>query len=413
MTRTRNANLLIILILGALSTVSPFSIDMYLPAFPQIANDLKTTQAEISLSVSGYFVGLACGQLFYGPLLDRFGRKPPLYAGLSLFVLASIGCATARSPEVFIAFRLLQAIGGCSAQVGAIAMVRDFFPVEESAKIISLLILVLSVSPLFAPSLGGFVAASAGWQWIFIILAGFALIAMILIRTLLPEGHQPDRGISLRPAAIVSGFRDIIVNRQFYTYAFAGAFSFAGLFVYVTGAPIIFIGVFHLDPRTFGLIFAGLACAGIGGSQLNIWLSRWHQDKKIFRTAIIGQNVMMLVILIGTFLGWYGLAANIALLLIYLPFGGVSYPNAAAIALAPFSRNVGSASALLGFIQMGVGAAASSVIGLLHASSSLPIYAVMAASALIGLGILLISEAGVQNWRNGRSGDSGRDDVRP
>jgi len=137
-TRTRNANLLIILILGALSTVSPFSIDMYLPAFPQIANDLNTTQAEISLSVSGYFVGLACGQLFYGPLLDRFGRKPPLYAGLSLFVLASVGCATARSPEVFIAFRLLQAIGGCSAQVGAIAMVRDFFPVEESAKIISL-----------------------------------------------------------------------------------------------------------------------------------------------------------------------------------------------------------------------------------------------------------------------------------
>jgi DHA1 family bicyclomycin/chloramphenicol resistance-like MFS transporter len=144
-TRSRNANLLIILILGALSTVSPFSIDMYLPAFPQIAHDLNTSQAEISLSVSGYFVGLACGQLFYGPLLDRFGRKPPLYAGLSLFVLASVGCATARSPEVFIAFRLLQAIGGCGAGVGALAMVRDFFPVEESAKIISLLILVISV----------------------------------------------------------------------------------------------------------------------------------------------------------------------------------------------------------------------------------------------------------------------------
>ena len=162
---------LIILILGALSTVSPFSIDMYLPAFPQIAHDLGTTPAEISLSVSGYFIGLALGQLFYGPLLDRFGRKRPLYAGLSLFVVASLGCLTARSPGLFIAFRLLQALGGCVAQVGAIAMVRDFFPVEESAKILSLLFLVLSVSPLFAPTIGSFVATTVGWPWIFVILA--------------------------------------------------------------------------------------------------------------------------------------------------------------------------------------------------------------------------------------------------
>jgi DHA1 family bicyclomycin/chloramphenicol resistance-like MFS transporter len=413
MSDTSRRNLLIILILGALSTVSPFSIDMYLPAFPQIARDLGTTQAGISLSVSGYFIGLACGQLFYGPLLDRFGRKPPLYAGLSLFVLASIGCATARSPEVFIAFRLLQALGGCAAQVGAIAMVRDFFPVEESAKIISLLILVLSVSPLFAPSVGGFVTASIGWHWIFVILAGFALIVMILIRTLLPEGHKPDPGISLHPAAIASGFRDIITNPQFYTYAFSGAFSFAGLFVYVTGAPIIFIGVFHLEPRAFGLIFAALACAGIGGSQLNIWLSRRHQDKKIFRTAVIGQNVTILVVLLGTFLGWYGLVANIVLLLMYLPFGGVSYPNAAAIALAPFSRNVGSASALLGFIQMGIGALASTGVGLLHASSALPIYAVMAAASVIGLGILSVSLARAQDQRTRPEGSEDRPDVSP
>ena len=134
MTRSRSGNLIIILILGALSTVSPFSIDMYLPAFPQIAHDLGTTQPEISFSVSGYFIGMALGQLFYGPLLDRFGRKRPLYAGLGLFVLASIGCMTARSPDIFIAFRLLQAFGGCAAGVGAVAMVRDFFPAEESRK---------------------------------------------------------------------------------------------------------------------------------------------------------------------------------------------------------------------------------------------------------------------------------------
>jgi MFS transporter, DHA1 family, multidrug resistance protein len=393
MTRTRRSNFLIILILGALSTVSPFSIDMYLPAFPQIAHDLGTTPAEISLSVSGYFIGLALGQLFYGPLLDRFGRKPPLYAGMSLFVAASIGCMTVRSPGLFIAFRLLQAVGGCVAQVGAVAMVRDFFPVEESAKILSLIILVLSVSPLFAPSIGSFFATTVGWPWIFVSLAAYAFIVMAVIGLFLPEGHKADPDISLRPRAIADEFLKIITRPEFYTYAVGGAFSFAGLFVYVTGSPIIFINTFHVTPRVYGLIFALLACGFIAGSQFNIWLSRRHQDRKIFRNALICQNIVVLILLTGTALGWYGLTANVALLLLYLPFCGVAYPNAAAIALSPFSKNVGSASALLGFIQMGIGALASTGVGLLHAASSLPIYAVMAATAVIGLAILLMNQS--------------------
>lgn len=392
MTRTRGANFLLILMLGALSTVSPFSIDMYLPAFPQIAHDLGTTPAGISLSVSGYFIGLAFGQLFYGPVLDRFGRKPPLYVGLGLFVVASIGCATARSPEAFIAFRLLQALGGCGAGVGALAMVRDFFPVNESAKIISLLILVISVSPLLAPSLGTFITATAGWQWIFAVLAAYALILVAVLALALPEGHKPDRRISLHPAAIIGEFRIIIALPQFWVYAIAGAFSFAGLFVYVTGAPIIFLGAYHLDRAAFGLVFAGLACSFIGGSQLNIWLSKWHQNQKIFQVALICQTVIIAVILAGTWRGWYGLPSNIVLLLLYLPFCGMAYPNAAALALAPFNRNVGSASALLGFLQMVIGAVASTGVGLFHATASLPIYAAMAASAFIGLVILIANQ---------------------
>jgi DHA1 family bicyclomycin/chloramphenicol resistance-like MFS transporter len=392
MTRARPPNLLIILILGALSTLSPFSIDMYLPAFPQIARDLGTTPAQISFSVSGYFIGLALGQLVYGPLLDRFGRKPPLYAGLSLFVVASLGCIAVRSPGLFIAFRLLQALGGCVAQVGAIAMVRDFFPARESAKILSLLILVLSVSPLFAPTIGGLVATTVGWAWIFVILGAFALFLIIVIGLLLPEGHQPDTEISLRPRAILKGFVAIIRHPQFYTYAFAGAFAFAGLFVYVTGSPIIFIDSFHVDPRGYGLIFAALAMSFIGGSQLNIWLTRRHADRKIFRLAVICQNIVILVILGGTLGGWYGLTANIVLLMLYLPFCGMAYPNAAAIALEPFSKNIGSASALLGFLQMSIGAFASTGVGFLRASSAAPIFTVMAATAVIGLVILLANE---------------------
>jgi MFS transporter, DHA1 family, multidrug resistance protein len=392
MTRTTRSRALIILILGALSTLSPFSIDMYLPAFPQIARDLGTTPAQISFSVSGYFIGLALGQLFYGPLLDRFGRKRPLYAGLSLFVAASLGCIAVRSPGLFIALRLLQALGGCVAQVGAIAMVRDFFPARESAKILSLLILVLSVSPLFAPTIGGLVATTIGWAWIFVILAAFALFLIIVIGLLLPEGHQPDAEISLRPRAVLKGFVAIIRHPQFYTYAFGGAFAFAGLFVYVTGSPIIFIDSFHVDPRGYGLIFAALAMSFIGGSQLNIWLTRRHGDRKIFRLAVICQNIVTLVILGGTLGGWYGLTANIVLLMLYLPFCGMAYPNAAAIALEPFSKNIGSASALLGFLQMSIGAFASTGVGFLQASSALPIFAVMAATAVIGLVILLANE---------------------
>ena len=195
-----------------------------------------------------------------------------------------------------------------------------------------------------------------------------------------------------RIRAVFREFGKIIALPQFRTYAIGGAFSFAGLFVYVTGAPIIFISAFHVDPRTFGLIFAGLACAFIGGSQFNIWLSRRHQDRKIFRTALIVQNIVMLVIVFGTAFGWYGLTANVVLLLLYLPFCGMAYPNAAAIALAPFNKNVGSASALLGFLQMGIGALASTSIGLLHSNATLPIFVVMAVTAVIGLLILLAGQ---------------------
>src|SRR5580698_10079574 len=177
---------LIIIILGALSTISPFAIDMYLPAFPEMAGALHTSGARISLSVSSYFAGLAAGQLFYGPLLDRFGRKPPLYAGLVLFAVASFLCMGAHSSKWLAAMRFLQALGGCGAQVASMAMVRDFFPVEETAKIISLLILILGVSPLLAPTVGGLVATHLGWQWVFIILAIVACLNIAFVYWYLP-----------------------------------------------------------------------------------------------------------------------------------------------------------------------------------------------------------------------------------
>src|SRR5581483_11027905 len=272
MSHPSHNRLLIILILGSLSTLSPFAIDMYLPAFPQIADAMHVSTAKVSLSVSSYFAGFAAAQLFYGPLLDRFGRKIPLFAGLALFAAASLLCLAARSVEWLVALRFVQAVGGCAAQVAAMAMVRDFFPVQETARIISWLILILGVSPLLAPSVGGVVAAHLGWRWVFIILAMVALLNLLICWLLLPDGHKPDKSVSLRLRPILGNYRAVLGERQFTVFAVSSAFAFAGLLAYVAGSPIIFMEVYRVNARDFGLIFAGLATGFIGSNQINVLL---------------------------------------------------------------------------------------------------------------------------------------------
>jgi DHA1 family bicyclomycin/chloramphenicol resistance-like MFS transporter len=361
---------------------------MYLPAISQIAQELSTTPARVSMSISSYFIGLGAGQLFYGPMLDRFGRKPPLYIGLLLFIGASIGCLESKTVEVLIAFRLLQALGGCVAQVDALAMVRDFFPVEESSRIISMLILILGVSPLLAPTVGSIIATTLGWKWIFLLLAIIVAAIMLVVFRYLPQGHQPDPSISFRPRHVIASFWAIFSNRQFRSYALAGAFSFCSLFVYVTGSPIIFMDGFHVSPRMYGGIFALLTAGFIGGNQVNIWLSRRHQDHKLFRIALYCQTLVAGAFLIDVLAGG-GLAATMVLLFLFLSCVGITYPNAAAIAMAPFSSNAGSAAALLGAIQLGVGAALSSGVGLLNAKNSVPIAVLMSGATFTGLVIFL------------------------
>jgi DHA1 family bicyclomycin/chloramphenicol resistance-like MFS transporter len=382
----------IILILGALSTISPFAIDMYLPAFPGIAAALHTSTAKISLSISSYFAGLAAGQLVYGPLLDRFGRKLPLYAGLTLFIVASLLCLFSRSVEWLVAMRFVQALGGCAAQVAAMAMVRDFFPVHETAKIISLLILILGVSPLLAPTVGGFVSVHLGWQWVFIILAVVAFLNLVVVNWYLPEGHPPDRGISLQPLPILRNFAAVLKEPQFITYALAGAFAFAGLLVYVAGSPIIFMEVFHVSARTFGAIFAGLSVGFIGSNQVNVLLLRKFTSEQIFRGALLVECPVALLFLAGTHYGWFGLGMTVALLFVSLSSLGLAYPNAAALALVPFDRNIGSASAMLGFLQIGVSGLASASIGIFDSHGMLPVTIILAATSWTGLAILIIGK---------------------
>ena len=368
---------------------------MYLPAFPDIAVALHTSTARVSLSVASYFAGLAVGQLIYGPLLDRFGRKWPLYAGLVLFVVASLLCLCARDLNWLVAMRFLQALGGCAAQTAAMAMVRDFFPVRETAKIISWLILILGVSPLLAPTVGGAVSTHWGWRWVFVILAAVAFLNVVVCHFYLPEGHRADRSVSLRAGPILGNFWEVLRERQFITFSLSGAFAFSGLLVYVAGSPIIFMEVFHVSGRTFSLIFAGLATGFIGSNQINVLLLRRFSSAQIFLGALLIECPTALLFLAGAYYGWFGLGATLALLFICLSSLGLAYPNAAALAMSPFERNIGSASAMLGFLQIGVSGLASATIGVLDSHQIMPVALILASMSWVGLGIYVVGRRGM------------------
>ena len=381
---------LIIWILGALATVTPFAIDFYLPAFTEIAQDFNTTASTISLTVSSYFIGMAIGQILYGPLLDRFGRKPPLYFGLVIFILASAGCMQSKSVEVMVALRFLQALGGSVAWVAAVAMVRDFFPVEESAKVFSLLILIIGLSPLLAPTLGGFVVTLWGWQAVFIVLCSIALFVLVLVLMFLPEGHKPDPTVSLKPKPIILTFIEVIRNPQFATYTFSGAFAFATLFIYVAGSPVIFMEIYKVSPQVYGGIFALLSVGFIGGSQLNIFLTRTYKSQQIFRVALMFQVITSFLFLVCVANEWIGLYATIGFFFTCLTCVGLINPNANALALAPFVRNIGSASALLGCTQIGVAALASSGVGIFNSGDIVPVIALLTATTSVAFIILFV-----------------------
>lgn len=375
-----------------LATVSPFAIDFYLPAFTQIANDLGTTTARISLSVSSYFIGMALGQLIYGPLLDRFGRKRPLYIGLCIFIVASIGCTFSYHVEMLIGLRFIQALGGSVAGVAAMAMVKDFFPPAQGPRIFAMLILTIGLSPLLAPSIGGFVSTAFNWQAVFFLLALIALFAITIVYLFLPEGQEPDQAVTLQFKPMANTYLSILAETQFFTYTLAGSFSFATLFIYVAGSPIVFIELFNVSPQVYGGIFAFLSIGFIGASQLNIFLIKKFTSNDIFRVALFVQVAAGIVFLLVAWNGWMNLYATICMLFIFLSCVGLINPNASALALAPFTKNIGSAAAMLGFSQIGIAAVASIAVGMFDAASVLPMIASMVATACVALFFLLWGE---------------------
>ena len=389
MTKTQHRRW-IIPVLGSLMTISPFSIDLYLPSFTQIARDLQTSPNRVALTIATYFFGLAVGQTIYGPLLDRFGRKTPIYIGLFIYILASLGCAQSQTINQLLIFRFIQALGGCSAMVASLTMVRDFFDIERMAKIISMLMLILAVSPLLAPTVGGWLIVWFSWRIIFYVLVGIAVVVMLGVHFLLPVTYEPDRDVVLKIKPIFKTFVTILKNPKFFTYSFAGAFSFASLFVYVAGSPFIFMDLYGVSPQRYGMVFALLTGGVILGTQLNVFLLRTFKSVQIFKTMVIIRLVISLVFLFIVLFVTTELRPMMFLFFISLFSLGVAFPNASAIALSPFTKNLGSASSLIEFLQITIGGIASTSVGFFTVKSVVPLVSIMAASAILSCGFLLV-----------------------
>jgi len=393
---TRKQYITIILILGALATISPFSIDMYLPGFPAIARDLHTTIARVQLSLTSYLIGISAGQLFYGPLLDRFGRKMPLYLGLIIYIIASLGCALTQSADALIMMRFLQAVGGCAGMVAAQALVRDLFPVNKTAQAFSLLTLVIAVSPMVAPTVGGYVTAAFGWHSIFIILAVITGLILLGVFFVLPEGKSADASISLRPKPVLSNFFTVLKQPQFLIYTLAGGIATAAPFAYIAGSPDVFMNIYKVSEQEYGWIFAFLAFAMIGSTQLNHILLKKFRSEQIIQVTMYYQTAVGILLVVGAWYGWYGKYSLIVLLFIFLTGQGLTNPNASALSLAPFTKHAGSASALMGSFRMAIGGLVSAAVSVLHNNTILPMVVVMALCAVAGLLILYIGNTAMR-----------------
>ncbi|BBK40824.1 Bcr/CflA family drug resistance efflux transporter [Allostella vacuolata] len=377
----------LLIILGALTAFAPLSIDMYLPAFPQMEVALGTSTDAVQRTLAAFFLGFALGQSSYGPVTDRFGRKPPLYFGLGLYILASIGCALATSAEALTVLRFIQAVGACSGMVIARAMVRDLFDPKDAARAYSSLMLVTGLAPILAPVIGGLVLLWAGWSMIFWLLAAYAVLALAAVHFRLPETHPADPSRPLAFGRALADYARIIVDRRYLGYAAGGGLGMAGMFAYIAGSPFVFIDLHGIRSQDYGWLFGLNALGFVLAAQVNGRLLPAGSHERALRLAMLVQGAAAIVLVLSVATGWGGFLGIFLPIFVYVATLGFIMPNAAALAMAPHGRNAGVASALLGTLQFGLAAIASAMIGLLHDGTALPMAGTVAACGLAGLAL--------------------------
>ncbi len=386
----------LILLLGSLAAMGPLAIDMYLPTMPTIARDLQTDMPAVQRTLAAYFVGLAFGQLVYGTLSDRLGRKLPMLFGLAVFGLASIGCALARSVEALMVLRFLQALGGCAEMVISRAVVRDRFDGREGARVFSSLMLVMGAAPIVAPLMGGFFLAHGGWRMSFWLLATVAVTCFVVVLFILSESLPPQRRLKHGVSETARIFTALLRHQHFMAHTLAGTLMLTGLFAYVGNSSFVFIQLFHISTTWFWIPFGINAIGLIGSSQINGQLVQRIAPHIILRRALFVAAIAGAVLLSSAIvpwpasLPWLRAAVFFPTLFIYMSTAGFIFPSSVALAMGPQGRIAGNASALIGFLQFLVSGCGTWLVTVLFNGTARPMTLVMFLAAATALLINLL-----------------------
>lgn len=372
-----------LILLGALTAVAPLSIDMYLPSFPQIERSLVGNPGSVELTLASFFIGLTLGQLFYGPLSDRFGRKKPLYIGFAIYTLASLGAAMADSISILILWRFLQGMGGCAGIIIPSAIVRDRTTARESARAFSLLMLVMGLAPILAPLIGGQIMLLCGWRGIFYVLALFGISCLAAIKLGLAESHNIDHEPPLNLRKVLSNYFHLLKNKAFLGYALAGGLAMSGMFAYIAGSPFVLIDLYHIPAEKFGFFFGVNAFGLIASSQINARLLKKFSATSILRTALWIPSITGFSLALLAFNNWISLPIFIAGFFCFVSSIGFIIPNAMASALATHGQQAGTAAALASALQFFFATLAGTLVGLLNDGTGRPLATIM---AICGIG---------------------------
>ncbi|OAZ96960.1 multidrug effflux MFS transporter [Halomonas sp. G11] len=381
------------ILVAANTALAPFAIDAYLPAMAAIADTINASIHRTELSISVFLFGFALGQLCFGPMSDRLGRKPVLMSGLVVFLCASLMIMTADSLTSLLAWRFVQALGGGACVVNSAAIVRDCFSGREAARVMSTMAMIMMLAPLVAPAVGSLLLHMADWWLIFVFLAVYAGFLLWLLGTRLPE----TRDMSLpaaSPRQVIRNYASVLRHREGMGYICAVAASFAGLFAFVTASPFLYLDYFSLSPGVYPFVFGVNVVMIAGSNRVNIYLLRKRTPQQNLRLGLAVQLIAALGLVVATALGIASLAVVVPLVMLFTGMIGLITPNAISSLLDHFGHISATATALLGGIQFSCGALAGAMVGLFEVEHLWPMVLTMLAAALLGnVGVRLLTPA--------------------